>query len=79
MRVSGLRDRSKRDSSTSPADSFAGVNEKKRRRLASVGMTVGVGAVGVGTVGVGTVGVGTVGVGTVGVVPEILLPQRFSG
>ena len=36
LRVSGLRDRSKRDSSTSPADSFAGANEKKRRRLASV-------------------------------------------
>jgi hypothetical protein len=32
-------DRSKRDSSTKRADVFTGVNAKKQRRLASVGMT----------------------------------------
>src|ERR1700761_159990 len=35
-----LRDESKRDSSTAQADSFARANEKKRRRLAPLGMTV---------------------------------------
>jgi hypothetical protein len=35
----GLRDKSKRDSSISRADSFAGAKLKKKRRLASVGMT----------------------------------------
>jgi hypothetical protein len=39
VRESRLRERSKRDSSTSRADSFAGAKLKKRRRLASVGMT----------------------------------------
>ena len=34
-----MRDRSKRDSSAAQADSFAGANEKKKRRLASVAMT----------------------------------------
>jgi hypothetical protein len=33
-------DRSKRDSSTAYADSFAGAKEKKKRRLTSVGMTM---------------------------------------
>jgi hypothetical protein len=33
--------RRKRDSSAAQADSFAGANEKKKRRPASVGMTVG--------------------------------------
>jgi len=37
----GLRDRSKRDPSTSRADFFAGAKKKKKRRPASVGMTVG--------------------------------------
>jgi hypothetical protein len=36
----GLREESKRDSSATQADSFAGANEKKKRRPASVGMTV---------------------------------------
>jgi hypothetical protein len=36
----GLRDRSKRDPSTSRADFFAGAKKKKKRRPASVGMTV---------------------------------------
>jgi hypothetical protein len=42
-----LRDTSKRGSSTARADAFAGANAKKKRRLASVGMTVlgGCGAV----------------------------------
>jgi hypothetical protein len=33
--------RRKRDSSAAQADSFAGANEKKKRRPTSVGMTVG--------------------------------------
>ena len=37
----GLRDRSKRDPSTSRADFFAGAKKMKKRRPASVGMTVG--------------------------------------
>jgi peptide/nickel transport system substrate-binding protein len=37
----GLRDRSKRDPSTSRADFFAGAKKRKKRRPASVGMTVG--------------------------------------
>ena len=37
----GLRDRSKRDPSTARADFFAGAKKKKKRRPASVGMTVG--------------------------------------
>jgi hypothetical protein len=34
-----MMDRSKRDSSTARADALAGAKAKKRRRLASVGMT----------------------------------------
>jgi hypothetical protein len=42
MRVMrGLRDRSKRDPSTSRADFFAGAKKRKKRRPAPVGMTVG--------------------------------------
>ena len=33
------REEEKRDSSAAQADSFAGANEKKKRRPASVGMT----------------------------------------
>jgi hypothetical protein len=36
----GLRDASKRDSSTSQADCFAGAKQKKKRRLSPVGMTI---------------------------------------
>jgi len=35
----GFRDASKRDSSAAQADSFAGAKEKKKRRLATLGMT----------------------------------------
>jgi hypothetical protein len=38
--VRGLREKSKRDSSTAEADSFAGAKERKRRRPPPVGMTV---------------------------------------
>jgi peptide/nickel transport system substrate-binding protein len=38
--MKGLRDKSKRDPSTSRADFFEGAKKKKRRRPASVGMTV---------------------------------------
>jgi hypothetical protein len=39
--MGGLRDGSKRDPSTARADFFAGAKKKKKRRPASVGMTVG--------------------------------------
>jgi hypothetical protein len=39
--MTGLRDKSKRDPSTSWADFFAGAKKGKKRRPASVGMTVG--------------------------------------
>jgi hypothetical protein len=39
VKFGGAKARSKRDSSTAQADSFAGANEKKMHRPAPVGMT----------------------------------------